>query len=242
MNEYIKSFETVWSFCTERSFPFIFRKTDPVSVSMLPLNSRMMFPAVGLFLGVILVLAAYVVGFAGRIPQLFVSFFVLPYLSEFLVSDKSLHELSAYMLARKSGCDQDEALDSAADNSYSENHFSYFVLFLLRGAFMAGLIYFGSAFWLPVTYVCSYLVRAELSSVIVSGTDNPYIAVSEHQKNWHWILSAVLVLLVSLGDYQRILGSFFAFGCCWGISWYFSSLCMTTSRGMSKKMMNVFGT
>ena len=126
----------------------------------------------------------------------------------------------------------------------SSPHFTMILVlnYLLRGVFFAALTYCGAGFWIIVSLVAAYLVRAELCSVKVGGSDGDFIPADEKLNRWHWYLAAGLMFLVSLGSYTHLLGVIVVLLLCYGISWYATHLCLMTNDGMNCKSLQVFGT
>ncbi len=120
--------------------------------------------------------------------------------------------MTAYIVRRYHGLDQDEALqeyDRTTEQNLMASAYAsriLCVIYVLRGIFFAALVFCGASFWIIVSLVTAYLVRAELTSVKVGDTGREFVPAEPECCRWHWYIAAGLIFLVSLGSYTHLLG------------------------------------
>ena len=204
-----------------------------------------MTPLVGFALGLCLVVPLFVIGVFGLIPKVIAAGVLAPVFLEYLTDWKGIPSLAAYIEARRNGAGQDEALsDQVPEGLIHQDSVSPVILlfiYVFRGAMFAALIYCGADFWLIAAMTGAYLIRAELTSVREGDTGLEYFPVDVKSKKADWYIGGTIVLIFSLGSLSHFLGGIAALGVCYGLSWYFCQLCISTRQGMTRKALDVFG-
>lgn len=237
---FISQIAAVWNYFSTFTLPGNFFKTKYTDEELPPLM-RPLTPLIGGLLSVPALVIIILAGFAGRTPAFIAGACLAPLVLELLTGWQGLTALSRYMDARSSGAPQSEALPGEfADDEKGNCLFVKISIYLFRSAMLGALCWSSAAWWIVVALVGGYLVRAEVATCRTrDGVE--FFPADVHVKNYHWIVAAILMLLVCIFFTWNILPILTAYAVSWLIGTYGSHLCADAAEGASRNALNIFG-
>lgn len=250
-NDIFRQFAATWDIFMEKKLPSIshsrHKQPSGDSDGETPEFARPMTPLVGALAGIMVFLPGWILfRIFGNIPAGIAVGVLGPLFLEYLTGWNGLKALSSYINMRQKGCSQEEAIlgqtDSSENTSQPQTSTATFLtIYVMRMAMFGALAYCGASFWIVVALTGGYLVRAELSSVVMPNTESPLLDAPEKMKKWHWYIAMGIVLLFSLLPLTHMAMALTAIGICWIISWYCSNLCLETISGITPRAVEIFG-
>lgn len=245
-NDILAQFSAVWNRFASIPLPRFLKGAYEYEEEDSPELARGLLPIVGTIIGFCVVIPSYIVGMLfGRVPEAVICGAGGAFLLEFMTSWRGSNALAAYIIRRKAGATQDEAmeLDPPSLNSSvpAVSLITLMVIWIIKAILLAVLASYGSLFWIIVSMTVAYFVRAELTSLKETGSLKEFYETPEKNANLHYYTTVIIILAVSIGSWGGLAGAALAFGTAWGISKYATALITSVQCGINSNIINIFG-
>lgn len=241
-----------WGFFLERTPPELYCRPGDIPEEFDPENppalTRAAAPLIGAMLGLAIHIPVWVLMcFHLKIPAAILAGLFGPLFIEYMTGWRGLKALVTFIQMRNRGFSQAESLAAEPDEDEGDplppvSSIAMITVYLLRVALFAALAYCDASFWYVVAFAGAYLVRAELTTIVRSGSDAVMLETPSRYAQWHWYTACGVMLFFALpAGLWNMMGVFLVMGLAWGISWYAIHLCLEFTDGITMNAIRIFG-
>lgn len=204
---------------------------------------RPLMPLIGLVLGLFITVPVWALTLLpnGRITASLAGAILAPLFLEIALGWEELNALGTFFDLRRHGATQEEALSVTPQSMNTPRGASsgiiLMTIYVLRMIFLGVLSCF-APFWILVSLVGSWTIRAELMSMNKPGEfGSSWLKSARGWEKRHWFIGLGAMLCAGL---YHPFGVLLAFGVIWLLAWVAINLCLETISGITRQALGVF--